>query len=164
MNSEVLVELISDGALLEDEKFETWPDPEADNLMGWVTLTWRVGSRNVDMCLGQQSRLESSEQGVFVTQERSVRAPYVIHVIDLGDPRLILNRPLPVVIQYGDDSVTACSYDLEDFGVGETEFEALKDLKATIVELYFTLKENQGRLGPQPEKEWVSLHSLIKET
>lgn len=162
MKSKVLPELISDGTLLIDDEFETQPDPEADSSNGQDTLTWRAGSRRVDTYSVQpQPRLQSSGEGGL---ERYGPLPLVVFVSDLGDPRLTLKQPLPVVIQYGDTAITACSYDLEDFGVGDTEFEAVNDLKATIAELYFALKENQDRLGPQPEKDWLFLRSIINES
>lgn len=86
-----------------------------------------------------------------------------IFIQDLGDPQLSLNRSVPIALDFWYDSVTACCHDLEDFGVGQDEFSAVADLKASLVDLYFLLKNDADRLGPLPQRHWNYLQSIITE-
>lgn len=159
MKSAVLTDVISEGALLVEEEFDSLREVDG------TEVTWSRGSyRPLPRSPQAQVTFQSSEALKTTVQGRYYPPPKTILLGNLADRRLKLNGFLPVVLQYGEESVTACSYDLEDFGVGATEFEALADLQATIVELYFSLKEDQGRLGAQPEKEWAFLRSIVQET
>jgi len=157
MKSKAFSDVISGGALLVEEEIES--QLEADG----ATVTWYLGSRKVLPRNPGQMRFQSFESGRTILQERYGLPPRILHLRSLADDRLRLIAPLPIVLQYGEESVTACSYDLEDFGVGATEFEALADLRATIVELYFSLREDQHRLGWQPRRDWAFLRSIIQE-
>ncbi len=104
-----------------------------------------------------------STVSLFSQVSEPVQPRRTIFVQDLGDARLSLRASIPVALDFWRDSVTACCYDLEDFGVGEDEFSALSDLKASLVELYFVLKANADRLGPLPERHWNYLRSITRE-
>lgn len=80
------------------------------------------------------------------------RQQKTVFIRDLGDRHMIVREPIPVSVEACDGQVTACCYDLEQFGVGDDEFAALTDLKATLVELYDTLKA-APRLGPLPQQQ-----------
>lgn len=84
-----------------------------------------------------------------------------VFVRDLGDSNLVIGEPIPVSLEFSDEQVTACCYDLEQFGVGENEFSALDDLRATIVELYSALK-NEPRLGPLPQRQLAFLKRVLR--
>ena len=51
--------------------------------------------------------------------------------------------------------------EIGQFGMGATDTEALQDLQATIVELYFTLNE-EARLGPQMQATLTTLQRKIQ--
>jgi hypothetical protein len=158
MKSKAFSDVISGGALLVDEELESQLEPEG------ATVTWSLGSRKLLPRNPGQAKFQSFESGRTILQERYGLPPRILHLRNLADDRLRLTAPLPVVLQYGEESVTACSYDLEDFGVGATEFDALADLRATLVELYFSLKQDRDRLGWQPRREWAFLRSIIQES
>lgn len=90
------------------------------------------------------------------------RQQKAVFIRDLGNPRLSVTAPIPVSIEVADGQVTACCYDIEQFGAGESEFAALDDLRATIVELYDTLKEERN-LGPLPRRQLAYLEQALKE-
>ncbi|MBI4608751.1 MAG: hypothetical protein HY726_07080 [Candidatus Rokubacteria bacterium] len=94
----------------------------------------------------------------------SARPSKNIFILDLGNPRVVLTRPLPVAIQVWPDHVSTCSYDIEEFGIGADEFEAVEDLKASIADLYFVLKREGPALGPLPQRQWAFLKGIIRET
>lgn len=86
-----------------------------------------------------------------------------IFIRDLGDPRLSLVASIPIALDFWGDSVTACCYDLEDFGVGQDDFSALADLKTSLADLYFLLKADAENLGPLPRRQWDYLRQIIRE-
>lgn len=103
----------------------------------------------------------------FPKRDYSVTAPllerWTVFVQDLGDVRLALREPLAISIEQWPNSVTACSYDTGEFAVADDELNAIDELKALIVDLYFLLKEEQNNLGPLPLKYWNFLKSIIQE-
>lgn len=90
------------------------------------------------------------------------RAPKTVFIRDLHDSRLDMQDPIPASLEFSEGQVSACCYDLEQFGIGNDEFEALDDLRATIVELYFALK-GEPRLGPLPERQLSYLRRALRE-
>ena len=82
---------------------------------------------------------------------------------DLGDERLSLQNLLPVTVEYIDKQVTVYSHDLGEFAFAIDEIDAVDEFKASIVDLYFLLKEEQNNLGPLPLKHWNFLKSIIHE-
>jgi hypothetical protein len=82
---------------------------------------------------------------------------------DLRDVRLRLVAPLFVVIEEQDDVVVASNADLDVFGYGDTEAEALQDLREIIVEAYFDLKTNRDKLGAHLQTIWLYLDRIALE-
>jgi hypothetical protein len=82
---------------------------------------------------------------------------------DLGDRRLSVCRPIAVSLEFWEGFVTACCYDLEEFDVAGDEFTAVEQLKASIVDLYFILKSDEGHLGPLPQRQWDYLRATLQE-
>jgi len=89
------------------------------------------------------------------------RKPILLY--SLRHPRLRLKEPLAVLLERDDGQVIAQSYDLDLFGYGDTESEALEDLRQTVADLYYELKESAGKLGPLPEKVWDYLKGIVSE-
>lgn len=86
-----------------------------------------------------------------------------ILMYSLHSPSLKLNEPLAVHLEYDKEEVVAFCYDLDIFGYGETETEALEDLRKTILDLYYELKENKDNLGILPERVWNYFSSIVEE-
>jgi hypothetical protein len=80
----------------------------------------------------------------------------------LRHPRLRLRNPIAVSLEDDGSQVIAFAYDLDLFGYGETEGEALDDLRHTIVDLYLTLRENVKTLGTLPERVWEYLADVVE--
>lgn len=82
----------------------------------------------------------------------------------LHDPRVELVRDIPIAVEFFEGVVTAWNSDLEEWGTGKTETEAVDELRASIVEAYFLYKdEGEGGLGPIPIRHWRYLKSIIRE-
>jgi hypothetical protein len=86
-----------------------------------------------------------------------------VFISDLGDPRLPLRHAIPVSLDVWDGYVTAACFDLEEFEVADGEFEAIEELKASIVDLYLILKGDRDRLGPLPQRHWDYLRRVVQE-
>jgi hypothetical protein len=89
------------------------------------------------------------------------RKPILLY--SLHNPNLKLKEPLAVYLEHDKDQTIAFCYDLDLFGYGETEGEALEDLRKTISDLYYELKGNRGKLGPLPKKVWDYLSTITEE-
>ena len=86
-------------------------------------------------------------------------------VQNLSDARLELVHPIRVSVEIWEGVVTAWSDDLEEYGSGETQAEALDDLRAAIVETYNLLQDQgENKLGPLPLSQWRYLQTIIRET
>ena len=87
-----------------------------------------------------------------------------VQVADLHDGRLRLKSILPVTIEYFGDTVIASNADIDQFGYGDNESEALDSLRDCIVDLYFILRnETEATLGPLPARHWLFLKSVVEE-
>jgi hypothetical protein len=80
----------------------------------------------------------------------------------LGSENVILKRPLHVVV---DESPTgsflAASYDLELAGQGDTEFDALDDLRSQVLELFLALRDMKDRLPDHLRARLAFLETLV---
>jgi hypothetical protein len=127
----------------------------------------------------QGSTTESTESGILErlesltnqtgqlrvdVQDRPVK--YNTQVRDLGDDNYSLNEPLVVSIEEypGEDTVIASFPEIEIFGEGVTEAEALMNLKWAILDLHEELMESApDELGDLP-KAWLSiLRKIVKQ-
>ena len=89
------------------------------------------------------------------------RRPLLLY--SLRHPWLRLRNPIAVSLEDDGVQVIATAYDLDLFGYGETEGEALDDLRHTIVDLYLTLRENVNALGVLPQRIWEYLADVVEE-
>ena len=82
---------------------------------------------------------------------------------DLRDGRLRLVAPLFVTLEEQEGVVVASNVDLDVFGYGDTEAEALQDLRDIIVETYFDLKANRDQLASHLQAIWMYLDRVVLE-
>lgn len=116
-------------------------------------------------------KLEEEIKGVkdFLIGELSPRVEklarrHPLLLYSLRHPQLRLSSPIAVSLEDDGVQVIAVAYDLDVFGYGETEWEALDDLRHTITDLYFTLKDDARALGPMPRRVWEYLSDIIEES
>jgi len=138
--------------------------PQAHSV--WNSRVTRVGSGVLQMTppatpesvetLSQQTSTGSSDagDGFQVT----------VFIQDVRDQRLRLTSAIPVTVERWAGSVTAYNADLEDFGYGDSEAEAIGAFCDSLVDLYFILKEEgEENLGPLPLRQWRHLQRIIEE-
>ncbi|HED03203.1 MAG TPA: hypothetical protein ENI60_00295 [Candidatus Fraserbacteria bacterium] len=82
----------------------------------------------------------------------------------LHHPQLSLAEPLAVSLEFDAeaDQVVAIAYDLNLFGYRKSEWEALSDLRQTVVDLYCQLQESQNRLGKEATAIWKYLSQVVQ--
>lgn len=80
----------------------------------------------------------------------------------LHTPRLRLIVPLYVMVE-STDTVVVCHSDLEVFGYGDTESEAVMDFCECVVETYYELKTHRHVLGPHLQQAWEFLSRVVLE-
>lgn len=95
------------------------------------------------------------------------RAKLPTSIASLLDDRLRLRSPVDLELeQEGGFHIAKCQ-EFEEFGYGKSPMEAVDDLRLTLAELYWTLKEEQAQLGPSLRDLWQRLNEkveAIKET
>ena len=80
----------------------------------------------------------------------------------LRDGRLRVYSPIRVKFTHEGQHVIAEAVELNEFGFGRNVSEAITELQHAIVELYFTLEKEQGRLGGDLQNVWSKLQKLIR--
>ncbi len=75
-----------------------------------------------------------------------------------------LREPLWVEIDNSGDGATASAIQLECYGMGDTEPEALEDLSRSLVSDYRFLLENEHKLGVHPLRLLTLFRELVEET
>jgi len=84
--------------------------------------------------------------------------------IPLGDENWELKQPLNIAVeQRSPEDFTACLYDADLYGYGESIPEALEDLKLVIVNQYEYLLQQKDRveLGNPLKKQFEFLNHII---
>jgi len=84
-----------------------------------------------------------------------------VSISALHDLRLRLQQQITVSLEYDGYQFIAYAPDLDIYGTGDTEYEAIEDLRQSIVELYFDLKGE--KLALSLRKIWDYLNSIVEE-
>ncbi|MCP4651235.1 MAG: hypothetical protein GY853_14300, partial [PVC group bacterium] len=98
-----------------------------------------------------------------ITTEPTIDKYVNVFLNNLRDDNYYLLSSIAVLFEKNEDGITACFYDVNLFGYGDDEEEAIDDLCASIIDYYISLKENVQNLGPQTKKHWGYLDRIIKE-
>jgi len=87
-----------------------------------------------------------------------------VFICSLHHPDLILTSPIAVSLEHDEGQVIAYAYDLDVFGYGDTENEALNDLRRTIIDLFEELREEQDHLTGEALAVWTYLSHTVSDT
>lgn len=87
------------------------------------------------------------------------RAPEMATLQDLGNG-LTLVHPLFVRLEQHPEIWYTISTDLGLIGEGESDLDAIEDLRSQVAELFETLLEMRDALGPQPRAQLAFLERL----
>lgn len=114
--------------------------------------TW-ASEESVSFTRGPQPALPSLDAG----------RPSRLQLGSLRDARLRLVRPLELAVREEDGSVVVASESLSEFGYGSHLTEAIEDFAASLSALYWSLRAEQARLGPDLFETWSRLRAIIQE-
>ena len=107
--------------------------------------------------------LKAQTNAVPTSYRVVIPMPYMIELGHLRDGRLRLQAPIKVHVAQAGDCITAYAEGLNEYGCGDDSQAAVADLQGAISELYFTLKAEQGNLGPDLRRTWEALSQLVTE-
>lgn len=102
---------------------------------------------------------DTAAAGAIPTIEPVVRSRQFVPMQDLGAGRSFVH-PLYVAVEQNGEEWLALSADLGLVGVGESELDALDDLRSTIAELFDSLVEMRAELGPALRSQLAFLERL----
>lgn len=99
-------------------------------------------------------------EGIKTLQEKPIA--YTAYLCDLGTKKYKLRKPINIVIEVYEDEVIAKLPELEIFGSGNTEAEAILGFKEEIIDLYIELvNSSEKELGRLPKMWRRILKQLI---
>lgn len=111
--------------------------------------------------------LKDMSENILEIKEKSInfseKMTKNISLSNIGVVGYILTEPLQVTIIAEDNVFVAVSYDLNTYGYGDTEAEAIQDLRESIVEYYEDLKGDQRNLGKIPKQDFEYLKRILRE-
>ncbi len=111
-----------------------------------------------DEAVGKMANVTSYLLGLSATR----LGPVPLTSLDPG--RYELARDIPVVLQPSDDGFTATFFDANIGSSGDTEEEALDNLRSLIIDTFELLdSEPMDRLGPESQRQLQVLQSLIRK-
>ena len=94
--------------------------------------------------------------------EPSIATPTEIMIGSLRDGRLRVMKPIRVKFSREGAGFIAEAMDLNEFGFGGNQSEAVADLQHAIAELYFSLRDERNRLGPDLRRVWKKVDRAIE--
>lgn len=81
----------------------------------------------------------------------------------LTDARLRLRDSIAVKVLEESGQIIAAAEELNEYGSGDSQAEAITELQYAIADLYFSLEEDKDRLGPGLQKVWETLQVKIEQ-
>lgn len=97
----------------------------------------------------------------YINADLAPSMPKEILLGSLRDGRIKIKIPIRVKFICENEQVIAEAEEINEFGFGENQSEALTDLQHAIIELYFTLEKEQERLGTDLQRVWDILQKKI---
>ena len=79
----------------------------------------------------------------------------------LLDGRLRVREPFVVELSKDGGQFVADAREVGEVGVGSTQSEAVRDLQATLTELYLSLERDRDRLGADMAKVWAVMQTKV---
>jgi predicted RNase H-like HicB family nuclease len=161
------------GCFLADE--ETASEAEAIPLRqpqeGWAE-TLRQGIERLAELLEarrrESSRVDRLEQKVqdlrrgLATLAES--RPLPVPITTLAPDPFEVRRPIQVVVRPAGEGYVATFFDANISMSGDTEEEALSNLRELIVDVFEELEADEGSLGPEPSRQLAVLRGFIERT
>ncbi|MDQ6769840.1 MAG: hypothetical protein M3Z54_07630 [Gemmatimonadota bacterium] len=130
-------------------------DPEVGVLRGKVIGLEKQFGEKVGALENQVAELQR--------QLASQRSAKTVALSSLGSSHYRLRQTLWAALDASGDAVTAHVPELEEYGTGVTEYEALDDLRSALLDTYTFLLENETKLGPAPTAQLRRFRDLLEK-
>ena len=117
---------------------------------------------NLDMPTALRLRQKAVPSFRYAFPQKGVDAK-VAFLQFLPTRKLSLRMPLAVTIEYTPKITIVSNADLELFGYGDTESEAIQDFTVSFEELYFWLKKEKKRLSKNLKEKYRFLTQVVSE-
>jgi hypothetical protein len=117
---------------------------------------------------GTEFRLKTLEKAIlelrYAVRRLEERRTIHVPVETLAPDTLVLLKPITIVVQPDDDQFIATFFDANINASGDTQVEAVDNLKATVCSQFRRFSElGEDRLGPGPAKQLATLRGVIRE-
>jgi len=137
-----------------------FPEEEIDiqEFLSRYQISFNLEIQNLkDQISASMDRITLQSQIIQDLQNRKI-----IPIQNLRSTKLHLKGPLYVVLEYEDGIFVISSDDLNLYGYGNIELNAIKDFCKEVEYLYFDLKQSK-KLGKIMKENWEFLKNIIKE-
>ena len=105
--------------------------------------------------------LQSQQLETVLTTHRL--QPIVVPISTFAPEPFSLRETMWAVVQAVEDAFVATFFDANISTSGDTQEEAIANLKDLILDIYLDLeREPEERLGPEPKRQQAVLQSLIR--
>jgi predicted RNase H-like HicB family nuclease len=92
------------------------------------------------------------------------RGAFVVSIQSLAPEPVELLKPIQIVVQQSGEDYIATFFDANINASGETQEEAVANLKDLIVGSFETLEAISGKLGPGPSRQLAVLSQFLKRS
>ncbi len=118
---------------------------------------------NAETNAGNDPFVKGTNQHVYLQTvfKQEIRTR-IIYLGNLRDSKYSLIKEIPVEIESREDIIVAKYYDLDIYGSGDTEQDAIGDLCSYLVVLYEALLEDKDKLGPFTQQQLNYFSRIIK--
>ena len=110
-----------------------------------------------------QRHIEELQERIERLEKQKTSQIFQIQFLDSN--RLRLKQPISVSLIYSSDNNLwiVDNPELNIYGEGEDENQAIDDFKQVLEETYFGLKKDKENLGPELKKKWSILSKIVEE-
>jgi len=110
-----------------------------------------------------EARIKNLEDRVEKLEQK--REQQFVPIQFLESEKLRLKKTINVSLYYSEEGaiwIVDCP-ELNLYGEGLDETQAINDFKVVLEESYLSLKKDKGKLGPELKKKWDILQQIIEE-
>ena len=123
---------------------------------------WRNLSTRIDE-LANELRSVSVAISELVSKGDEQPTTRVVALHELGRGDMKLRRPINVVVEEYEGEVVARFPEVEAFGSGDSEFEAIENLKGDIASLLLDVSQTSSKQLGRAPKRWLEILSSLIE-
>ena len=142
-----------------DELRSPWASSSDDTSRLW---RYEMEQKVNDLTIALAEQTQKVDQKIAHVVENFAKRT-IIPIQNLRSPKLQLIRPMYAVLEYDADVYVVSCDDLNLYGYGKIEQEAIKDFCKEIEYWYFDLKKSHTKLGKTMKNAWLYLREIIKE-